>query len=35
MAHYWNPTNYNNAEDLVIPKEISDPKLYPNYYQFE
>lgn len=19
MAHYWNPTNYNSRDDLVIP----------------
>jgi hypothetical protein len=19
MAHYWNPTNYNNRNDLVLP----------------
>lgn len=30
MAHYWNPTNYNNRDDTVIPIELSDPKIYPH-----
>ena len=30
MAHYWNPTNFNNRNDLVLPIEISDPKLFPH-----
>ena len=31
MAHYWNPTNFNNAGDVVIPPELADPKIYPQY----
>lgn len=30
MAHYWNPTNFNNRDDLVIPIEISDPQIFPH-----
>ena len=30
MAHYWNPTNYNNSGDLVIPIELSDPAIFPH-----
>ena len=30
MAHYWNPTNYNNRDDLVIPVELADPALFPH-----
>ena len=32
MAHYWNPTNYNNRDDLVIPVELADPILYPHHH---
>lgn len=35
MAHYWNPTNYNNRDDLVIPDELSDPKLFSSGYQLD
>ena len=28
MAHYWNPTNYNSRDDVVIPKEIADPTVF-------
>lgn len=28
MAHYWNPTNYNNSADLVIPLELANPEVY-------
>ena len=35
MAHYWNPTNYNNADDLIIPKELSDPELLQTDYQLD
>ena len=30
MAHYWNPTNYNNSGDLIIPIELSDPAIFPH-----
>jgi hypothetical protein len=30
MAHYWNPTNYNNPQDLILPIEIADPSYYPH-----
>ena len=30
MMHYWNPTHYNNRNDLVIPLELADPELYPH-----
>lgn len=36
MAHYWNPTNYNNRNDLVVPPELANPKLFPdNHYKFD
>lgn len=28
MAHYWNPTNFNNRDDLVIPIELADPEVF-------
>jgi len=30
MAHYWNPTNFNNRDDLVIPIELADPNIFPH-----
>jgi hypothetical protein len=33
MAHYWNPTNFNNRDDLVVPLEISDPEVYPHPFE--
>jgi hypothetical protein len=31
MAHYWNPTNYNSRNDLVVPLELSDPSMFPEH----
>ena len=31
MSHYWNPTNYNNRDDLVVPVELSDPQFFPEH----
>ena len=31
MAHYWNPTNYNSRDDLVVPLELSDPSIFPEH----
>jgi hypothetical protein len=28
--HYWNPTNYKNKWDLIIPVELASPQKYPN-----
>jgi hypothetical protein len=27
--HYWNPTNYKNKLDLVLPIELASPQQYP------
>jgi hypothetical protein len=27
--HYWNPTNYKNRDDLLVPIELSSPTMYP------
>jgi hypothetical protein len=35
MAHYWNPTNYNNAADLIIPDELSNPVLLQTSYKLD
>jgi hypothetical protein len=32
MAHYWNPTNFNNPQDLTVPIELADPATYPHAY---
>lgn len=29
-AHYWNPTNYNNSQDLLIPIELANPADFPH-----
>ena len=30
MAHYWNPTNFNSRDDIIVPIELADPTIYPH-----
>lgn len=32
IAHYWNPSNYNNDDDILLPIELADPKYFPHDY---